>query len=94
MEIAEQPTLESEQGRGLILTIKERGLTLVSLPEKFGNSIAKLRVSRMAGADTRLQSDWCFAHRPIPILILSRKLGSSQQRSKRSSAGGGVQRSY
>jgi hypothetical protein len=35
---------------------------------------------------TKFQSDWCFAHRPIPILILSRKLGSSQQRSKHASA--------
>lgn len=79
-----------EQGEEAINPQTERDRYVVALPEISGSPIAKLIVSSMAGTDTKLQSDWCFAHRPIPILILSRKLGSSQQRSKRSSAGGGV----
>lgn len=80
-----------EQGREGLNSRTERDLNVVTLPANSGNSIAKLSVWRMAGTDSKLQSDWCFAHRPIPILILSRKLGSSQQRSKRSTAGEGVQ---
>ncbi len=78
---------------------RRRALAILLLIDQNQGTTAKNRSrTRFASQEmpginvTKFQSDWCFAHRPIPILILSRKLGSSQQRSKHASAaadGGG-----
>jgi hypothetical protein len=80
----EEEEEEEEEGGALAIVLviyQNQGTTAKN------RSRTRFALQEMPGINvTKFQSDWCFAHRPIPILILSRKLGSSQQRSKHASA--------